>query len=87
MKDIVIIFICFILSLCIVMYNDNGDVLNSYEESAYVFKDNNDNKENISNPITDDIELDTSIVILFYSFLFTLMFGIKLNICDRYILD
>ena len=86
MKHIIILSICFILSLNIVLYKDNSDVLNSYEESVYVFKEYTENDENVSNPEMDDLELKANIVIIFYSILFCLMFYIKMNNCNRYII-
>lgn len=87
MRYIVILFICFILSLGIVMYEDNSDVLEGYEESVYVFKEYTENDENVSNPETDDLELKANIIIIFYSVLFSLMFRIKMNTCRRYSLQ
>ena len=86
MKHIIILSICFILSLNIVLYKDNSDVLNSYEESVYVFREYTENDENVSNPEMDDLELKANIVIIFYSILFSLMFYIKMNNCDRYVI-
>lgn len=87
MKHIVILFICFILSLSIVMYKDNSDVLKAYqEESIYVFKEYTENEENVSNPETDDLELKANIVIIFYSILFILLFINKLKCSDRYVI-
>ena len=84
MKLIIILSICFILSLNIVLYKDNSDVLNSYEESVYVFKEYTENDENVTNPEMDDLELKANIVIIFYSILFSLLFYIKMNNCNRY---
>ncbi len=84
MKHIIILSICFILSLNIVLYKDNSDVLNSYEESVYVFKEYTENDENVTNPEMDDLELKANIVIIFYSILFSLLFYIKMNNCNRY---
>ena len=84
MKHIIILSICFILSLNIVLYKDNSDVLNSSEESVYVFKEYTENDENVTNPEMDDLELKANIVIIFYSILFSLLFYIKMNNCNRY---
>ena len=84
MKHIIILSICFILSLNIVLYKDNSDVLNSYEESVYVFKEYTENDENVTNPEMDDLELKANIVIIFYSISFSLLFYIKMNNCNRY---
>lgn len=69
------------------MYEDNSDVLESYDNSIYVFKEYTENDENVSNPETDDLELKANIVIIFYSILFGLMFRIKMNTCMRYSLQ
>ena len=84
MKHIIILSICFILSLNIVLYKDNSDVLNSYEESVYVFKEYTENDENVTNPEMDDLELKANIVFIFYSIFFSLLFYIKMNNCNRY---
>lgn len=86
MKYFIILFICLICSLWIVNYEDTSDVLDSYEESVYVFKEYTENDENVSNPEMDDLELKANIVIIFYSILFSLMFYIKMNNCDRYVI-
>ena len=87
MKYIIILFICFISSLIIVNYEGNSDVLSSYDSSVYVFKEYTENDENVSNPEMDDLELKSNIVIIFYSFLFGLLFRIKMNNCERYCLQ
>ena len=79
MKHIIILSICFILSLNIVLYKDNSDVLNSYEESVYVFKEYTENDENVTNPEMDDLELKANIVIIFYSILFVLFIKYESN--------
>ncbi|MBR6820944.1 MAG: hypothetical protein IKM55_01825 [Bacilli bacterium] len=86
MKYFIILFICLICSLWIVNYEDTSDVLDSYEESVYVFREYTENDENVSNPEMDDLELKSNIVIIFYSILFSLMFYIKMNNCDRYVI-
>jgi len=86
MKYFIILFICLICSLWIVNYEDTSDVLDSYEESVYVFREYTENDENVSNPEMDDLELKANIVIIFYSILFSLMFYIKMNNCDRYVI-
>lgn len=86
MKYFIILFICLICSLWIVNYEDTSDVLDSYEESVYVFREYTENDENVSNPEMDDLELKDNIVIIFYSILFSLMFYIKMNNCDRYVI-
>ena len=86
MKYFIILFICLICSLWIVNYEDTSDVLDSYEESVYVFREYTENDENVSNPEKDDLELKANIVIIFYSILFSLMFYIKMNNCDRYVI-
>ena len=86
MKYFIILFICLICSLWIVNYEDTSDVLDSYEESVYVFREYTENDENVSNPEMDDLELKANIVIIFYSILFSLMFYIKMNDCDRYVI-
>ena len=68
------------------MYEDNSDVLESYEESVYVFKEYTENEENVSNPETDDLELKANIVIIFYSILFSLLFINKMKYSSRYVL-
>ena len=84
MKYFIILFICLICSLWIVNYEDTSDVLDSYEESVYVFREYTENDENVSNPEMDDLELKANIVIIFYSILFSLLFYIKMNNCNRY---
>lgn len=86
MKYFIILFICLICSLWIVNYEDTSDVLDSYEESVYVFREYTENDENVSNPEMDDLELKANIVIIFYSILFSLMFYIKMSNCDRYVI-
>jgi len=86
MKYFIILFICLICSLWIVNYEDTSDVLDSYEESVYVFREYTENDENVSNPEMDDLELKANKVIIFYSILFSLMFYIKMNNCDRYVI-
>ena len=86
MKYFIILFICLLCSLWIVNYEDTSDVLDSYEESVYVFREYTENDENVINPETDDLELRANIVIMFYSLLFSLMFYIKMNNCDRYVI-
>ncbi len=85
MKYFIILFICFILSLGIVNYEDTSDVLKG-SDSVYVFREYTENDENVSNPEMDDLELKSNIIIIFYSILFSLLFIIKLRNCDRYIL-
>ena len=87
MKYFIILFICFISSLWIVNYEDTSDVLKVNDESIYVFREYTENDENVSNPEMDDLELKSSIVIIFYSILFGLMFRIKMNNCSRYCLQ
>lgn len=86
MKYFIILFICLICSLWIVNYEDTSDVLDSNEESVYVFREYTENDENVSNPEMEDLELKANIVIIFYSILFSLMFYIKMNNCDRYVI-
>ena len=86
MKYFIILFICLLCRLWIVNYEDTRDVLDSYEESVYVFREYTENDENVSNPEMDDLELKANIVIIFYSILFSLMFYIKMNNCDRYVI-
>ena len=86
MKYFIILFICLLCSLWIINYEDTSDVLDSYEESVYVFREYTENDENVSNPEMDDLELKANIVIIFYSILFSLMFYIKMNNCDRYVI-
>lgn len=86
MKYMFVLFICFILSLGMVMYEDKSDVLEGYQESVYVFKEYNESEENVSNPETDDLELKANIVIIFYSILFGLMFFNKMKCCDKYVI-
>ncbi len=84
MKYTIILFICLILSLSIVRYEDTSDVLKS-DDSVYVFKEYTENEENVSNPEMDDLELKANIVIIFYSILFSLLFYVKMNTCSRYV--
>ena len=84
MKYIVILFICFIASLYIVNLEDNSDVLESYDESIYVFKEYTEDEDNVTNPEMEDLDLRSNIVIIFYSILFGLMFFAKMNMCDKY---
>ena len=86
MKYIIILFISFILSLGIVTYKDNSDVLDAHYDSVYVFKEYTENEENVSNPETDDLDMKANIVIIFYSFLFLLLFLNKLKYSNRYII-
>lgn len=86
MKYFIILFICLLCSLWIVNYEDTSDVLDGDEESVYVFKEYTENDENVNNPEMDDLELKANIVIIFYSILFSLMFYIKMNNCDRYVI-
>ena len=85
MKYIVILFICFIASLYIVNLEDNSDVLESYDESIYVFKEYTEEEDNVTNPEMEDLDLRSNIVIIFYSILFSFMFYIKMNMCNKYI--
>lgn len=85
MKYIVILFICFIASLYIVNLEDNSDVLESYDESIYVFKEYTEEEDNVTNPEMEDLDLRANIVIIFYSILFSFMFYIKMNMCNKYI--
>ena len=85
MKYIVILFICFIASLYIVNLEDNSDVLESYDESIYVFKEYTEDEDNVTNPEMEDLDLRSNIVIIFYSILFSFMFYIKMNMCNKYI--
>lgn len=85
MRYIIILFICFISSLWIVNYQDNGDVLKASDNSIYVFKEYTENDENVSNPEMDDLELKSNIVIIFYSVLFSLFFINKLKYSNRYV--
>ena len=84
MKYIVILFICFIASLYIVNLEDNSDVLESYDESIYVFKEYTEDEDNVTNPEMEDLDLRSNIVIIFYSILFSFMFYIKMNMCNKY---
>ena len=84
MKYIVILFICFIASLYIVNLEDNSDVLESYDESIYVFKEYTEEEDNVTNPEMEDLDLRSNIVIIFYSILFSFMFYIKMNMCNKY---
>ena len=85
MKYIVILFICFIASLYIVNLEDNSDVLESYDGSIYVFKEYTEEEDNVTNPEMEDLDLRSNIVIIFYSILFSFMFYIKMNMCNKYI--
>ena len=87
MKYIIILFICFISSLAIVNYEDSSDVLDSYDNSVYVFREYTENDENVSNPEMDDLELKSNIIIIFYSILFGLLFRVKMTTCKRYCLQ
>ena len=71
MKYFIILFICLICSLWIVNYEDTSDVLDSYEESVYVFREYTENDENVSNPEMDDLELKSNIVIILSNVIFT----------------
>ena len=84
MKYIVVLFICFIASLYIVNLEDNSDVLESYDGSIYVFKEYTEDEDNVTNPEMEDLDLRANIVIIFYSILFGLMFFVKMNMCDKY---
>lgn len=86
MKSILILFMCFIVSLGIVNYEDKTDVNKAYEESVYVFKYVDENSQEINNPETDDLDIKGGIVVLFYSVLFTILFFIKSKLCDRYVI-
>ena len=87
MKHVIILFICFLSSLCIVLYEDKGDVLERNEDSYYVFKEYSENDENVVNPETDDLELKANIVIIFYSILFSALFYLKMRSTNRYTLQ
>ena len=84
MKYIVILFICFIASLYIVNLEDNSDVLESYDESIYVFKEYTEDEDNVTNPEMEDLDLRSNIVIIFYSILFGWLFYIKMKTCNKY---
>ena len=85
MKRLIILFICFVSSLGIVLYEDKSEVRNSYNDSVYVFKYVDENNEEVINPETDDIEVKAGIVIIFYSALFTFMFWTKLRMSNKYL--
>jgi len=85
MKRLIILFICFISSLAIVLYEDNSEVRDSYNDSVYVFKYVDENNDEVINPETDDIEVKAGIVIIFYSVLFSLMFWNKLRMSNKYL--
>jgi hypothetical protein len=85
MKRFIILFICFISSLGIVLYNDTSEVREGYNDSIYVFKYVDENNEEVINPETDDIEVKAGIVIIFYSALFFMMFWTKLRMSNKYL--
>lgn len=66
----IVLFICFILSLLFVTYEDNSDIRDVYyEESVSVFYDIENGSNIVENPDTGDINIYVYFVVLFYSFL------------------
>ncbi len=68
MNKYLVLFICFLLSLMFVLYEDNSGVRESfdYQDSLYVFNDITDNSV-VNNPDTRDINIYYYFVVLVYS--------------------
>lgn len=86
MKNVLILFVCFIISLGIVKYENKSDVNKAYDESIYVFKYVDENSQEVNNPETDDLDIKGGIVVLFYSALFSQLLVIKSKMCNRYLI-
>lgn len=68
MNKYLVLFICFLLSLMFVLYEDNSDVKEStsYYDSVYVFNEIGDTNI-VDNPDTRDINIYYYFVVLVYS--------------------
>lgn len=68
MNKYLVLFICFLLSLMFVLYEDNGDVREStsYYDSVYVFNEIGDTSI-VDNPDIRDINIYYYFVVLVYS--------------------
>lgn len=86
MKNVLILFVCFIISLGIVKYENKSDVNKAYDENIYVFKYVDENSQEVNNPETDDLDIKGGIVVLFYSALFSQLLFIKSKMCNRYLI-
>ena len=84
MKRLIILFICFISSLGIVLYEDKSQVREKYDDSVYVFKYIDDESQEVNNPETDDLDVKAGLVVIFYSALLAIMFWTKMRMSNRY---
>lgn len=88
MNKYLILFICFMVSLFIVTYEDNIDVRDSFnnEESVNVFYEIDSNTNIVDNPDTRDINIYVYFVIAFYSLISVIISFSSIKKINRYIL-
>ena len=86
MNKYLVLFMCFILSLMYVLYEDNSDVRDSfnYQESIYVFNDIDRDTNIISNPNTGDINIYVYFLLFFYSLIFLVILVKDIKKINRY---
>jgi hypothetical protein len=88
MNKYLILFICFMVSLFIVTYEDNIDLRDSFnnEESVNVFYEIDSNTNIVDNPDTRDINIYVYFVIAFYSLISVIISFSSIKKINRYIL-
>ena len=71
MKKYFLVFLCFFCSLILVSNEDNGELVEKYEENILVFNEYGIEKQ--KHPDTSDINVEVLFVISGYSFLLMLL--------------
>lgn len=86
MNKYLVLFICFLLSLMFVLYEDNSDVREStsYYDSVYVFNEIGDTSI-VDNPDIRDINIYVYFIIAFYSLLFIIITVKNLCKINKYV--
>lgn len=86
MNKYLILFMCFIISLMFVLYEDNSEVRDSidYYDSVYVFNELDDTTM-VSNPNTSDINIYYYFVILIYSLFIIISLVYDIKRINRYV--
>ncbi|MGN1370945.1 MAG: hypothetical protein ACI4XM_01505 [Candidatus Coprovivens sp.] len=86
MNKYLVLFICFIVSLVLIIDRDNDYIESvSNTESIYVFYDINDEQNDVVNPDTRDISIQVYFVISFYSLIFTFITLNNIKKIDKYV--
>lgn len=86
MNKYLVLFISFIGSLLLVVYEDNDNISRNFsKESVYVFNEIDETSIVVDNPDTSDINIYVYFIILFYSLLFILVTIDNIKKINKYV--